>query len=525
MPAARLARLLHAVLACATAAPVLAQHEDFKLVAPDGHELYFFGWSVAVDAQVAAIGSSEDSVWLFDATTGIPRFELTASDTTPGDGFGRSVALHGDRLLVGAPFHDGLAWRAGAAYLFDVTSGRQLLRLTASDGDLQHEFGASLALDGDMLVVGAPHDTFDPAALGRVYLFDAASGAERLELFASDGVPFDQFGIDVALRGDRLVVGTQGDADFGAYVFDVTTGQELYKLTHPGVVDFGLSVALGDGRVVVGSPGENRAYVFDLATGAELFELAPYGSGSGSGIFGTSLAAHGGTVVVGAYHDGAGADYAGAAYGFDLEDGLPLFQLYASDAQPFDGYGRDVAIHGERALIGAPWEDGLGYQAGAAYIHAARGPGTPFCSGDGSGAACPCSNPGSAGQGCRNSTGRGSALVGHGSAGAGDDQLRLAASMLIPGELALAFVGLAPVNGGSGRPFGDGLRCVGSRLVRLGARTPDAHGDALWGPGLGLLGGWSAGDARYFQVFYRDANGPCGSGFNLTNALAVTFLE
>ena len=99
------------------------------------------------------------------------------------------------------------------------------------------------------------------------------------------------------------------------------------------------------------------------------------------------------------------------------------------------------------------------------------------------------------------------------------DDLVLRGSGLVSQQPALAFVGDDAV----GLPFGDGFRCAGGIVVRLGVVTPDANGDASWGPGLGATGGWSAGDTRFFQVWYRDPGGPCASGFNLTNGLEVTF--
>jgi hypothetical protein len=150
--------------------------------------------------------------------------------------------------------------------------------------------------------------------------------------------------------------------------------------------------------------------------------------------------------------------------------------------------------------------------------------GTPYCFGDGSGGSCPCGNSASAGEGCGNSTGAGGLLGGYGSDSAGSDSLVFQAQQLIPLQPALLFAGLNAVNGGNGIPFGDGLRCAGQSVVRLGVDVPDANGDASWGPGLGANGGWGAGATRYFQGWYRDPNGgPCGSGFNLTNGVVVVF--
>lgn len=152
--------------------------------------------------------------------------------------------------------------------------------------------------------------------------------------------------------------------------------------------------------------------------------------------------------------------------------------------------------------------------------------GTAYCFGDGGGTACPCGNeadPGS-GSGCQNSSGLGSIAVGFGSNSVGSDDLMISARQLLPSQPALLFAGTEQINGGNGIPFGDGLRCAGTNVVRLGVKTPDAAGVATWGPGLGTLGNWGSGDVRRFQAWYRNPQGsPCSSGFNLSNGLEVVF--
>ena len=150
--------------------------------------------------------------------------------------------------------------------------------------------------------------------------------------------------------------------------------------------------------------------------------------------------------------------------------------------------------------------------------------GSAYCFGDGSGMACPCGNNGVAGEGCANSSGSGGVVSSFGSSSASADLLWFNGSNLLPGQPALLFVGENAVNNGNGALFGDGLRCAGLNVIRLGVMVPDVNGDASWGPGLGALGGWTSGDVRRFQTWYRDPNGsPCGFGFNLTNGVEVTF--
>ncbi|MCB9913540.1 MAG: hypothetical protein H6828_00155 [Planctomycetes bacterium] len=149
---------------------------------------------------------------------------------------------------------------------------------------------------------------------------------------------------------------------------------------------------------------------------------------------------------------------------------------------------------------------------------------TAYCFGDGSGTPCPCGNDASAPTGCLHSGGVGAALAAGGSSAASADDLLVLASGMTPGQPALLFAGLNATASGVGTQFGDGLRCAGGSVVRLGVRVGDASGAATWGPGLGVAGGWSAGDVRRMQAWYRDpSNSPCGSAFNLSSGLEVTF--
>lgn len=152
------------------------------------------------------------------------------------------------------------------------------------------------------------------------------------------------------------------------------------------------------------------------------------------------------------------------------------------------------------------------------------GSGTSYCFGVGGATACPCGNPGGAQEGCANSSGAGATLAATGSTSAAADDLGLLGGGLLPGQPALLFSGLNAVNGGDGVSFGDGLRCAGGTVKRLGVRVPDGGGAASWGPGLSTVGAWASGDTRRFQVWYRDPVGsPCGSAFNLSHGLELVF--
>jgi len=151
--------------------------------------------------------------------------------------------------------------------------------------------------------------------------------------------------------------------------------------------------------------------------------------------------------------------------------------------------------------------------------------GTPFCFGDGTSLNCPCGNIGGSEEGCRNSTGVGAKLTALGSPVVPADDILFQGSQLPALKSAMFFAGTNAINGGQGAVFGDGLRCAGGSIRRLGVKMTSGTGTVNYGPGLGATGGWSAGDTRRFQIWYRDPQGgPCGSGFNLTHGIEIDFI-
>jgi hypothetical protein len=153
--------------------------------------------------------------------------------------------------------------------------------------------------------------------------------------------------------------------------------------------------------------------------------------------------------------------------------------------------------------------------------------GTAFCSGDGSGTACPCGNVGDAGSGCGNSVNAsGARLSGAGMASVSNDQFVLSGTGM-PNSSALYFQGTTQSGGGLGVVFGDGLRCAGGSITRLGAKL-NAGGVSQFpsgaDPAISVKAMNTAGDVRTYQVWYRNAAPFCSaSTFNLTNGLQVTW--
>ena len=317
--------------------------------------------------------------------------KLTASDAQEFDFFGLSVAVSGDTVVVGAPVH-----ARGAAYIFERDEGGagnwgEVTKLTASDALAAKFFGIGVAVSGDTVVVSAPGG---PEAGAAAYVFQRDQGGagnwgEVKKLTASNAQAGDNFGQSVAVSGDTVVVGAPGDDAGGnaAYVFQRDEGGadnwgELKKLTASDAQandNFGQSVAVSGDTVVVGAPGDdaggNAAYVFQRDEGGadnwgELKKLTA-SDAQAFDVFGFSVAISGDTAIV---------TGGGAAYVFERSQGGPgnwgeVQKVTASDAEAdahaHDGFG-SVAVNGDTAIVGAPGEDSGGSGAGAAYVFEAK---------------------------------------------------------------------------------------------------------------------------------------------------------
>lgn len=177
------------------------------------------------EAGVAYVFTQSDGVWKQQA-------RLTAAAPRGDDFFGRSVAVEGDRLVVGADMDDTAAGvNAGSAFVF-ARSGATWTRiamLQPSDADIGVEFGGKVAISGDTVMITAVGQLYDQGAL---YVF-APSGSgwsERARLTAGDGQPNDRFGQSLALDGDTAVVGAAAEGP------DDTSAGAAYRFTRLGGV-------------------------------------------------------------------------------------------------------------------------------------------------------------------------------------------------------------------------------------------------------------------------------------------------
>ena len=386
--------LLERAVNAAPAVPSLSHHAYLKASNTGASDN--FGYSVAMSGDTIVVGTPYEAssatgvngnqadnsagnsgaayVFTRSAGTWSQQAYLKASNTGAGDLFGSSVAVSGDTIVVGAYAEDSAATGvngnatdnsagdAGAAYVFTRTAGvwSQHAYVKASNTGAGDQFGSSVAISGDTIVVGAQledsaatgvnGDQADNSATfaGAAYVFTRSAGtwSQQAYVKASNTDTNDRFGFAVAVSGDTIVVGArfeyssatgvngnQADnsatAAGAAYVFTRSAGvwsQQAYvKASNTGTNDeFGYSVAISGDTIVVSAFSEDSS-----ATGVN-------GDESNNSAFG-----------------------AGAAYVFTRSAGTWSQQAYlkALNTEADDQFGSSVAINGDTIVVGGLLED------------------------------------------------------------------------------------------------------------------------------------------------------------------------
>jgi hypothetical protein len=340
----------------------------------------------------ASINSSNPgAVYLFELTAGswsqIQRFNAT--DDSPNDSFGEAVALGVDKFIVGNSKDDDNGDNAGAAYVYDNSSGwQQQKKLLSSLGPNLDSFATAVSIDGNRAVVGAPENDDAGIDAGSVYVFDYASGAWSLtqQIYASDASSLDWFGAAVSLSGDRLIIGapledSEGTNAGAVYVFELIAGNwtqtdKLFVNSLNSHDRFGTSVSLGSDRILIGAYGVDfgginfgAAYVFDLVAGNWIYTTELKASdGANLDTFAETVSLDGDRALISSHRDDDGGNDSGSAYVFEIDNGTwsETAKLTAGvDASSNAFFGKALSLSGNTVLIGA---DGEAINKGAAYL-------------------------------------------------------------------------------------------------------------------------------------------------------------
>jgi autotransporter-associated beta strand protein/surface protein len=417
--------------------------------------------SASVEVTTPSGTNAANTLYTYLNTTALAALEayIKSGNTGAADQLGYSVAVSGDTAVVGAPFEDStatgvngngandLAPSSGAAYVFVRSGGTwtQQAYLKASQVSNGDNFGGSVAVSGDTVVVGAPSEDSGTTGVnsaanesasnsGAAYVFtrSGSTWSQQAYLKASQVTTNDNFGISVAVSGDTVVVGAyledssttgvnstaneSASASGAAYVFtrsgSAWSQQAYLKASQVTTNDwFGISVAVSGDTVVVGAYFEDSsttgvnstanesasasgaAYVFTRS--GSTWSQQAYLKASNTGAndqFGGSVAVSGDTIVVGAESEDSSttgvnssqnnsAANSGAAYVFVRSSGTWSQQAYlkAGNTETEDRFGAAASVSGNTIVIGARNEDSsatgvngadnnLSTDAGAAYV-------------------------------------------------------------------------------------------------------------------------------------------------------------
>jgi len=356
-------------------------------------------------------GSSSGAAYIFvpsqvQATQWLQFQKLVPADGAAGDQFGNAVAISSNTIVVAAKFNKPTNNTSGAVYVFDrgAANWTQTKKVVPFDGANADEYGYSVSIDNDTLVVGARADDDNGSSSGSAYIYSRNQGGSNnwglvKKVLASDAAAGDEFGYSVSVSGDVILVGAHAHVNGGvssgaAYLFGrnqggTTNWGQIKKLAaSDGLAsdNFGWSVSVYDDTAVVGTPNHDQlgndtgaAYVFERDFGGannwgQLKQLLPPVV-LNNDQFGYSVSISRDKIVVG--QPFAGFDNQsryGTSWAFvrnlgGLDNWGLVQKLDRTDPANNDQFGIAVGLGQDTAVIGVNQDDDLGNDSGSAYIY------------------------------------------------------------------------------------------------------------------------------------------------------------
>ena len=326
---------------------VVAWTQQSKLEVPDALDTLNYGQSVAMSGNTLVVGSKLTDqllgtvfVYTWNGSAWVEQAKLYPQDRFQdgGFGFGASVAIDGSTLVVGAPLDNSVGTASGAVYVFTLSNGvwQQTAKLTALNASAGDNFGQSVAVSGSFIIVGAPSGG---GGRGQVYFFSNQNGTwlQEQELTGSGA-----FGTSVGISGLNAVVGAPGVGTATVFTFRNTLwniGQQLLPSDAQAGEGFGQAVAMDSTDIVVGAPfwTDNPSNPANAAEGgrAFIFELV-----DGTWVRVARLTA---------------------------QDGL-LASVASATGAKGEQFGAAVAVSGNWVVVGAPQYNGHSMAQGEAYV-------------------------------------------------------------------------------------------------------------------------------------------------------------
>ncbi len=311
---------------------------ETKLKASDASSNDQYGRSVSISGNTVMVsslysGSSSYGAAYIYKNTGSDWVETKLMASTPSstDKYATSIDVDGNIAIVGAPEDGSIILSAGAAYIYEnIGSNWVETKLMASDPDTTDKFGQSVSVSGNMAVVGAYFDDEKTTNAGAVYVFEKENGSwvEKAKLMASDGGINNNFGSSVEIDGNMIIVGAPNKAPYGAGYIFVKVGDDWVEHAleiddWSSVVRLGNDVSISNNLAIIGSSEETgvtirsgAAYIFGFdGTNWNQEEKIEIETGT---YFGQSVSISEGKAIVGTHKVSVDGDTdAGAVYVYD----------------------------------------------------------------------------------------------------------------------------------------------------------------------------------------------------------------
>ena len=391
---------------------LLAAIQEQKLIASDGAMVDLFGTSVSISGDYAVIGANQAEingdrygaayVFKYDGSNWQEIIKLTPAQAF--ENFGASVSISDDTIAVGAP--NGFVNNepnAGVVYIYKKNMNNDWVetqRLFSADFNRFDNFGASISIENNQLIIGSPFDDDNVSSSGSAYIFefDGTNWNQTDKLTASNPVNGDKFGFKVDINGNRAIVSSPNSDDSIAgnsvgsvYVFDkgTTDWSETTILRAPDMAandNFGIDISLSVNRILVGAygnddtvPNSGSAYVFEYSstniTWDAGLKLNANDPGSGDR-YGGAVKIEGNRVLIGAVsNDDNNALGSGSVYSYYFNgsswDFIELVLHTDTPTRFTDAFGNAIDLDNDKAIIGSYFDDGMQgqtFNSGAAYI-------------------------------------------------------------------------------------------------------------------------------------------------------------
>jgi hypothetical protein len=334
-------------------------------------------------------GQSIGSVYVYDAKDlSVQPTKLTAFDAAHLDNFGHSVEVVSDKIVVGAHRDDDTGSNSGSVYVYDASDlSAQPTKLVTSGGG---RLGTSVTSTSDKFVAGAPYDDSVGIVRGAVYVYDANDLTASPTKLSPPGIPENaRFGWSVAATDDKIIVGAiydddNGDRSGSVYVYDANdltaSPTKLTAFDGEPIDTFGTSVAATVDKIIVGAYNDDdngsnsgSVYVYDAndlsATPTKLTAF----DGAAGDLFSYSVAATADKIFVSAYNDDDNGSNSGSVYVYDANDlSAQPTKLTAFDGFENDRFGSSLAAFGNTIVVGAKMDDDNGSASGSVYVYNAN---------------------------------------------------------------------------------------------------------------------------------------------------------